>query len=197
MPRNKYTNILSRTDMFLKVALDPTLAAIDDAMKAVEYVCSLAGQVPTPVGNPFAIAAFSIELDKSNYFEAMLYLLNSVPDLGAISSAIQNYSKILTGANLLLKSKIVPASIKKRIFWFLVGLYQNRTWVETAKEAFKTILETAVPTFNLKAYAKKIGVKVSNDIKQVAKDVTDKTIQEISNRMAQYATEMQKIASGI
>lgn len=58
MPRNKYTNILSRTDMFLKVALDPTLAAIDDAMKAVEYVCSLAGQVPTPVGNPFAIAAF-------------------------------------------------------------------------------------------------------------------------------------------
>lgn len=127
----------------------------------------------------------------------MLYLLNSVPDLGAISSAIQNYSKILTGANLLLKSKIVPASIKKRIFWFLVGLYQNRTWVETAKEAFKTILETAVPTFNLKAYAKKIGVKVSNDIKQVAKDVTDKTIQEISNRMAQYATEMQKIASGI
>jgi Divergent CRAL/TRIO domain len=194
--KNIIADLDIRSHKFMKLAISPTAAMIDDGEKAFEYICKLVGQVPTPVGNPFSIVAFSTELDKEDYFSAIIYLLTAIPALGTIGAAISKAGFIKQGSWILAKSAL-PSGFKARVLRFLITFYQSQSWVETARKSFISALLSTKDGTKLKAYSKKVGVESVENMNQLAGDIANKVVSEISSTMNNMVIELGKILNTI
>ena len=170
-----------------KYALSPVQEKMDDAIKAINYVSSILGNVPTPVGNPFSIIAFADQMEKGKYFEGLLFLLTAIPDLGAVAGAIKNFPRIMQGIKWLAETSTVPLGFKKKILSLILTFFQSTSWVNTIKDTISGILmKTATAeniTNKLKAYAKKVGVQAVDDAEQLADSISTKMVADLTNYM--------------
>lgn len=217
--KNKHQQLILKCDQFIslaelqyKKALSPTLQKLDEivnpsiddmesALGAINYVSSLAGSIPTPIGNPFSLVAFSDEMDKGNYFSGILYLLTAVPDLGALAGSLKSFPTILKGVQWLVKSQTIPTGLKRKIVGLIVGYFQSTSWIESFRTVCKSIFLNCTPApyllDKLKSYAKKAAVEAVEDINQLASNICDKVIKDLQAYMNNCASQISYLHSSI